>query len=178
MIQKVFYKYFRQLRFSFFLKTYFMWIITIWKVNVLPRGKESYGSTSIFSKIMKINIYNTTFHFCKISNLVLNEIIFPNSNFFCRLLFFIKICWNCFCRFDNFITRNDWIINNTSYIFKFFGTTCSRIPNITFFAHQHLLLFHFWFQLYCFVKISFIPVIILKTSTFKFSVLLETHSLS
>ena len=77
---------------------------------------------------------------------------------FCRLLFFIKSCWNCFCRFYDFITRNDWIVNNVSYIFPVFATTCKKIPNTTFlytwcslgFSHlyQHLLLFSFWLNLH------------------------------
>ena len=45
---------------------------------------------------MKINIYNTTFHFCKISNLVLNEIIFSNNNFLIGCFFSLKFAETAF----------------------------------------------------------------------------------
>ena len=77
---------------------------------------------------------------------------------FHRLLFFIKSCWNRFCFLVvwlyNFITRNQWTIHNTCWIFSIFTTTCSRIPNIIFshtwsflHSHQQLPLFHHWFEL-------------------------------
>ena len=120
--------------------------------------------------------------------------------YFTDCIFVIKMCCNCFCLFfNNFITNNRWIILNTCQIFTIFITTCSRIPNISFFtswcfwhSHQHLLLFYHWSELHfvlsylhlnshdiCFVNIfyPFILVIILSTLRFKFFVLFGTHTL-
>ena len=117
-----------------------------------------------------------------------------------RQLYWSTFCWNSFCFFYNFIAYNYWIVNNTSYIFTIFVTTCCRIPNtISLHArcsfglshiHRHSSLFHFWFKLHfllsnlqshlhniCFVNVfgSFIPVMIWKTCKFKSSVSFETH---
>ena len=37
-----------------------------------------------------------------------------NIALFYSLPFSVKICWNSFCFFYNFITRNHLIVNNTS----------------------------------------------------------------
>ena len=108
--------------------------------------------------------------------------------------------WNCFCFLYNLIIRNYCIINNTSYVFTIFTTTCSRIPNIIFshtwcsfkllHSHQHLSFFYILFDLYFlpsalhlylhdiyFVNVidSFIPVIMLKILRYKSPILFQTH---
>ena len=107
--------------------------------------------------------------------------------------------WNSFCFFYDLITRNHWIVNNTSYIFTIFAATCSRIANIIVFAHMMLFQiftltsrfiplviwikfsttkFKFtftWYMLcWCFLLIH---VIILKTLRFKSSILFGMHTL-
>ena len=120
--------------------------------------------------------------------------------FFTGYFFFVKICWHCFC-WNSLIPPNYWVINNTWIFFTIFATTFSKIPNIIFFAHmffrffhshQHLPLFHVWFELLflpsnlhlhlhdiCFVNVfdSFIPVIMLKTLRFKSSLSFGTNTL-
>ena len=58
-----------------------MSIITFWKVNVFARGKESHEYFNVCI-IIKNNTCNTTFYSYKISNPVVNGIIFsaPNNN--------------------------------------------------------------------------------------------------
>ena len=117
---------------------------------------------------------------------------------FTTYIFLIKICWNFFSFFCNFITRNYWIVDNTCQIFSVFATTYSRISNIIFSNtrcflkwHRNLLLFHFWSELdfllsnlnlhlhdIIFVKIfySFFSAIISKTCIFKSFVLFGIHT--
>ena len=93
----------------------------------------------------------------------------------------------------NFITRNDWIILNTCWIFFIFTNACSRIPNImnlvtltsTFIVIPPLI----WMTFFpsnlhlnsheiSFVNVLdwFIPVIMFKTLRFKYSVLSGMHT--
>ena len=116
---------------------------------------------------------------------------------------FIKICCNSFCFvviwLYDLITHNCWIIHNTCRIFSIFSITCRKIPKVIFYtymkflhSHQHLSLFHHWFELYflpsnlhlqthdvCFAHAfdSFIPVIMLNTRKFNSAVLFRTHTL-
>ena len=137
---------------------------------------------------------------------------------FYRLLFVIfcfkigwnDFCWSTLCCFAaslsccvyNLIIRNQWIVNNTSYIFTIFKASLAGFWIKTFwhtrcslgFLHlyQYLSLFHFWFKLQflpwklhwylhhiCFINVydSFILIITLKTWRFKFSILFRTHTL-
>ena len=119
--------------------------------------------------------------------------------FFLGYFLFIKVCWNCFCFFYNFITRNHWIIHNIYLILSIFATTWSSIPNIIFsyiryflHSHQHFLLFLHWSELNFFSSslhlhshdISFIKIFcfiflfhLLETYIFKSSVLFGTDTL-
>ena len=111
-------------------------------------------------------------------------------------------CWNCFCCFYYFVTRNHRIVNNTFSIFAIFTYKCRRTPSRNFFthmiffvrflhSHRYLSLLHFWFVLLflssnlhltlhdiCFVNVSdsFIPYTKLKTRKFKSSVLFRTRT--
>ena len=107
----------------------------------------------------------------------------------------LHICWYIIWNIYSFITCNHRIANSI------FTTTCSRIPNITFFtciaffwflhSHRHLPLFRFWSELHllpsnlhfdshdiCFVNIFdlFIPYHI-KDTQYKSSLLFGTHTL-
>ena len=110
--------------------------------------------------------------------------------------------WNRFCFFYNFITCNNWISNNASYISTIFATTCGRILNITFLIYAILfrictltstfiiisLLIELHFLLWnlhshlndiCFINVFnlFISGFMLEMFRFKSSVLYGTHTL-
>ena len=122
---------------------------------------------------------------------------------FTSYIFLIKICWNSFFSSSyDFITSSHIIAESSIILAKYF--TFSKIHVVGFYtyflldiwcflhSHQHLSLFHHWFELHfvpsslhlhlhhiCFVNVfdSFIPVIMLKTLRFKSSVLFGTHAL-
>ena len=120
---------------------------------------------------------------------------------FTNCIVFIKICCNCSSlMFNNFTTRNYWVVNNTLLNIFHFHKTYSRIANIIFFiyiwcflhSHPHLSLFRHWFELHflssnihlhshdtCFVNVldSFIPVLRLNSLRVKSSVLFGTRTL-
>ena len=109
--------------------------------------------------------------------------------------FYIKNCSNSF--FLSFKISSHVIADSSSIRIAnyspFFTTTCIKIRNITFtHKHQHLSLFHLWFQLHflpsnlhlhlpviSFIKIfnSFFPVNLIKTCIFNSYVLFGTHTL-
>ena len=119
---------------------------------------------SIFYRVrVNNNSYNT---------LVINKKVTKIWTFFIyRLPFFAKTSWNGFCSdcfwWNSFFssTLNNWIINNTSYIFIIFPTACNRIPNISFFVHLIL------FLIFTLTSIFFVvPLLIQVTlSTIKFT---------
>ena len=75
-----------------------------------------------------------------------------------RFSFSIKICWNCFYCVYNFFTYNQWIVNNTSYIFFIFtiarGFPLSKLQDRTAADDDFVICWNACMDVYCFLQLS------------------------